>query len=78
MKTKHLKPASEKSIKNNLGKGSTIEVLRLKYKFNILMGVLALAGLAITMRIDSPTVWTFLYGIAGWAALTNNSRDKRR
>jgi hypothetical protein len=46
--------------------------LRIRYKFWILLGVLVLAGIAIVMRIETPVVWTFLYGIGGWAALTDN------
>src|SRR5688500_13073289 len=46
--------------------------LRIRYKFWILLGILVLAGIAIIMRIETPVVWTFLYGIGGWAALTNN------
>jgi hypothetical protein len=45
----------------------------MRYKFWILLGTLVLAGVAIVMRIETPVVWTFLYGIGGWAALTNNS-----
>jgi hypothetical protein len=46
--------------------------LKIRYKFLILLGVLVLAGIAMVMRIETPVVWTFLYGIGGWAALTNN------
>ena len=46
--------------------------LRIRYKFWILLGVLVLAGIAMIMRIETPVVWTFLYGIGGWAAFTNN------
>jgi len=46
--------------------------LKMRYKFWILLGILVLAGIAIVMRIETPVVWTFLYGIGGWAALTNN------
>lgn len=51
---------------------STIAMLRTRYKFWVLIGVLVLAGIAIIMRIETPVVWTFLYGIGGWAALTTN------
>ncbi len=47
--------------------------LRLQYKFRILIGVLILAGISIILRLEPPVVWTFLYGIGGWAALTTNS-----
>lgn len=46
--------------------------LRLHYKFWILFGVLILAGISIVLRLETPVVWTFLYGIGGWAALTTN------
>jgi hypothetical protein len=46
--------------------------LKMRYKFLILLGVLVLAETAIIMHIETPVVWTFLYGIGGWAALTNN------
>jgi len=44
--------------------------LKLRYKFWILMGVLLLAGIAMVLHLESPVVWTFLYGIGGWAAFT--------
>lgn len=50
----------------------TVLRLRLHYKFWILFGVLILAGIAIVLRLETPVVWTFLYGIGGWAALTTN------
>jgi hypothetical protein len=46
--------------------------LRIRYSFWILLGILVLAGIAMIMRIETPVVWTFLYGVGGWAALTNN------
>ena len=44
--------------------------LKLRYKFWILLGVLFLAGIAMVLHVESPVVWTFLYGIGGWAAFT--------
>jgi hypothetical protein len=35
-------------------------------------GTLVLAGIAMVLRVETPVVWTFLYSIAGLAALTNN------
>ena len=52
--------------------GISTASLRMRYKFWILLGTLILAGIAMVMRIETPVVWTFLYGIGGWAALTNN------
>jgi hypothetical protein len=46
--------------------------LRIRYTFWILLGTLVLAGIAMVMHIETPVVWTFLYGVGGWAALTNN------
>jgi hypothetical protein len=46
--------------------------LRMRYTFWILFCTLVLAGIALVLRIETPVVWTFLYGIGGWAALTNN------
>jgi hypothetical protein len=46
--------------------------LRMFYTFLILFSTLVLAGIALVMGIETPVVWTFLYGIGGWAALTNN------
>ena len=46
--------------------------LRMRYTFWILFGTLVLAGIALILRIETPVVWTFLYCIGGWAALTNN------
>ena len=53
-------------------------MLKIRYKFWILIGVLVLAGIAIVMRIETPVVWTFLYGIGGWAALTTNPGNNLR
>lgn len=52
--------------------------LRLHYKFWILIGVLILAGISIILRLETPVVWTFLYGIGGWAALTTNPGSNLR
>jgi hypothetical protein len=51
---------------------TSIVSLRVRYTFWILLGTLVLAGIALVLRIETPVVWTFLYGIGGWAALTNN------
>ena len=67
--------------KTNVGKvkrvlrsrrGISTASLRMRYTFWILFGTLVLAGIALALRIETPVVWTFLYGIGGWAALTNN------
>lgn len=67
--------------KNNMGHAkkvsrsytrSSIASLRVRYTFWILFGTLILAGIALVLRVETPVVWTFLYGIGGWAALTNN------
>jgi hypothetical protein len=55
-----------------------LATLKMRYKFWILIGVLVLAGIAIVMRIETPVVWTFLYGIGGWAALTTNPGSNLR
>ena len=52
--------------------GMSTASLRMRYTFWILFGTLILAGIALILRIETPVVWTFLYGIGGWAALTNN------
>jgi hypothetical protein len=52
--------------------GISTASLRMRYTFWILFGTLVLAGIALILRIETPVVWTFLYGIGGWAALTNN------
>ena len=46
--------------------------LRIRYTFWILICTLVLAGIALVMRVETPVVWTFLYGVGGWAAITNN------
>lgn len=56
----------------------SVASLRLHYKFWVLIGVLILAGISIVMRLETPVVWTFLYGIGGWAALTTNPRSNLR
>ncbi len=43
--------------------------LGILYNILIVLGILILAGMALTMRIETPVVWAFLYG--GWAALTH-------
>ena len=48
----------------------SLSMLKLQYKFWILVGVLSLAGIAMILRLETPVVWTFLYGIGGWARLT--------
>lgn len=50
----------------------SVTELRLRYKFWILIGVLFLAGISVVLRVETPVVWTFLYGVGGWAALTTN------
>jgi hypothetical protein len=59
-------------------RNKSVTELRLRYKFWILIGVLALAGISIILRIETPVVWTFLYGIGGWAALTTNPGNNLR
>lgn len=54
----------------------SVAALRLRYRFLVLIGVLVLAGVAIILKTESPSVWTFLYGIGGWAALTTHSIPK--
>jgi hypothetical protein len=49
-----------------------IASLRMRYTFLILLVTLVLAGIAMILRVEAPVVWTFLYGVGGWAALTNN------
>ena len=42
--------------------------------YNILvLGILILAGVALTMRIETPVVWAFLCG--GWAALNSLGKN---
>jgi hypothetical protein len=53
-------------------RGISTAALRMRYKFWILFGTLVLTGIAMFIRIETPVVWTFLYGISGWATLTNN------
>jgi len=60
-----------KRSSNKKKSSQNVATLRLHYKFVILIGVLILAGVSITLERDAPVIWTFLYGIGGWAALTN-------
>lgn len=71
-KTKKNNKSTRSSKRNNL----SVSALRLKYRFFILVGVLVLAGVAILIKTESPAVWTFLYGIGGWAALTTHNIPK--
>jgi len=73
------KSKSEKASKTSHKKRSqSTTKLRLHYKFCILIGVLILAGISIVLRLETPVVWTFLYGIGGWAALTTNPGSNLR
>lgn len=58
--------------KSSYKKNANTRNMKLLYQFLVLVGVLILAGSAINLQIESPVVWTFLYGIGGWAALTTN------
>ena len=62
--------------KRNHKQNKSVTELRLRYKFWILFGVLMLAGISIVLRVETPVIWTFLYGIGGWAALTANPGNK--
>ena len=73
MNRKYLKSKNNKTHqKPHFRRNRSIASLRLQYKFWILIGVLILAGVSIVLRLETPVVWTFLYGIGGWAALTTN------
>jgi hypothetical protein len=71
-------------LKNNVHakrktkRSQSVADLRLRYKFWVLIGVLVLAGISIVLRVETPVVWTFLYGIGGWAALTTNPGSNLR
>ncbi len=67
-KSKNAKVTKKTHQKRN----QSTAALRLYFKFWILIGVLILAGISIVLRLETPVVWTFLYGIGGWAALTNS------
>ena len=74
LKSKKDKTPSKTHSKRN----HSVAFIRLQYKFWILIGVLVLAGIAIVLRLETPVVWTFLYGIGGWAALTTNPGSNLR
>lgn len=68
-----LKSKKDRGRKTSLIKQDrSIAILRLHYKFWILISILVLAGISVVLRVETPVVWTFLYGIGGWAALTTN------
>lgn len=75
---------SSKSKKNKwlkkprIKQDRSIAILRLHYKFWILIGTLILASISVFLRVETPVVWTFLYGIGGWAALTTNPGNPLR
>jgi len=77
---KPLKPRNDKksSPKKYSRHNYPVAYLRLQYKYRILIGILVLAGIAIVLRLETPVVWTFLYGIGGWAALTTNPGSNLR
>ena len=68
---KKIKAGKVKKIKHPRQNISTAS-LRMRYTFWILLVTLFLAGIAMILRVETPVVWTFLYGVGGWAALTNN------
>ena len=72
MKTNLYHKREKKIKKYNTDQKRSVALLRLHYKFWILIGVLVLAGISVVLRVETPVVWTFLYGIGGWAALTTN------
>jgi hypothetical protein len=73
MNKKPSKPKNKKSSKTTHRRGrQSISVMKLHYKFWILIGTLVLAGIAIFFNVETPAVWTFLGGIGSWAALTAN------
>ncbi|MBI5954967.1 MAG: hypothetical protein HY865_25190 [Chloroflexi bacterium] len=79
MNKKPLKPKNKKSSKATHRRGGqSISVLKLHYKFWILIGTMFLAGIAIFFDVETPAVWTFLYGIGSWAALTANPQNLPR
>lgn len=63
---------ANRSITSNKRRKKSVVEQRLHYKFLVLMGVLILACISIVFHVETPVVWTFLYGIGGWAALTTN------
>jgi hypothetical protein len=67
----------KKQSKSRSKKSQPIAILRLHYKFLILIGVLILAGITISLGKEAPVIWTFLYAIGGWAALTTNPNIQR-
>lgn len=77
--SKTSKPTNEKSPKSKPSRRDrSVELLRLRLKFWILLADLVLAGISIVTRVETPVVWTFLYGIGGWAALSNNPISRLR
>ncbi|HJQ14874.1 MAG TPA: hypothetical protein VJ830_09015 [Anaerolineales bacterium] len=67
-KTKAGKVKKLKNPRQNISAAS----LRMRYTFWILLITLFLAGIAMILRVETPVVWTFLYGVGSWGALTNN------
>ena len=49
--------------------------LRMFYIVLIVFVTLALAGIAIFFRIETPYVWAFLSGIGNWLVLVNLARN---
>ena len=76
MTTSSCKPKLSKSQKGKRAKrNQSLEILEIKLKFCVLIFDLFLAGISIIMRVETPVVWTFLYGIGGWAALTAHPKS---
>jgi hypothetical protein len=77
MKSNNRKANRRTVSKNRSERSQHIAILKIHYKFLILLGVLVLAGIAIFLGKETPVIWTFLYGIGGWAALTTNPTNLR-
>ena len=64
-KTKSRKPKRNSRYRRRISTTS----LRILYAFLILVGALILAGIALFLRIETPSAWKFLSNIGSWLVL---------
>jgi hypothetical protein len=72
VRKKLLKPKNEKPSRTVYRKRKqSIEALRLRYKFWVLIGTLAIATVCAVMHVEKPEIWALLSMSGGWAAFTS-------
>ena len=63
--------------KNSRCSSKSTANLRILTVVLVLFGTFVLAGIALTLRIETPFVWAFLSGIGNWLVLTSLLKSLR-